>query len=153
MDSRNEKSAQPDYSGLQHDPKAHQPDYSGLQNVPEQDAPEVVSHSNGYMSVERRSSMNSREVHNPKKNDYFSGAPGSRGPQAQEDGRAYYGQPQGYLGEPEEQQAVQPKEKRVCGLRRKVFFWILAIVVPLIVVAAVLGGVLGTVLSGSKSKE
>jgi hypothetical protein len=47
----------------------------------------------------------------------------------------------------------EPEKQRICGMRRKVFLWILALVLLVTIVAAVLGGVLGSVLTSSGSSS
>ena len=129
--------------------KRAQPDYTGLQSVPRHDAPEVVPESQSRSSVLRSSSVNYPEAYAPAKDEKpryecFGGQ--------QHDVRAHYGDASKAGGDADKEVGGPSSQKRICGIRRKLFFWILAIVILVIVIAAVLGGVLGSVLGNASSK-
>ena len=125
--------------------KPQQTEQAGLQPASPHDAPEVVVHSSPRFQ-ERPWSTESPEAVTPNEYSRYEKA-----------GYEYYsGRPEGrsethHGGHVENQSAEQKQEKRVCGLRRAVFLWVLAAIILLVVIAAVLGGALGTVLNDSGS--
>ena len=133
------------------EPFNKQPAPSGLEHVSPYDAPEVVPGSQLRGPLQRNSSTNSPQVLTPsppnkQQYDYYG---------AQPDVRAYY-EPQEKPSTDQrdgEKQAINDSRRRVkmCGLRPKVFFWILGVVIVLLVLAAVLGGVLGSMYGKSGS--
>ena len=97
----------------------------------------------------RSSSVNYPEAYAPAKDEKpryecFGGQ--------QHDVRAHYGDASKAGGDADKEVGGPSSQKRICGIRRKLFFWILAIVILVIVIAAVLGGVLGSVLGNASSE-
>lgn len=126
--------------------KKEQPDHAGLQTIPAHDAPEVVNDYPSRPLVQRHTSMNSPEAYTPIKNEkrrsYFGDQP---------EVRPHYGNSDEALADDDKKITNTSSQRNICGLRRKVFFWILAVIILVIVIAAVLGGVLASVLGGSTS--
>lgn len=128
-----------------------QPDHSGLQAVEPTEAPEVVESTRLRGPLERRSSLNGPEAYTPNRQQERTGQEYyAQAASPLPDAKAHYGSPPGYESEAQRPPAAEPRNKRVCGLKRNVFFIILAVAI-LVVLAAVLGGVLGSVLTHSKS--
>lgn len=135
---------------------ASQPDHAGLEVVHGDQhayAPEVAA-TGAPETVKRTPSTSRPEVWQaaPQQQYYDQPNTGAHQQEVQgwsskenDDVRAYY--------EPKPPAYMEPSEKRILGMRRKIFFIVLGIVVLCIVIlAAVLGGVLGS-RSSSSSKD
>ena len=138
----------------------YQHEQPGLEAVRSDEAPEVVPETQLRAPLERQSSLSRPEAyfhpqvdyqaekaHSPRHSYYVQ----SKSPQPRNE-QAKFGQPPGYQGDADKQVVDERSERRTCGMRRKLFWWIIAGVVLLVVITAVLGGVLGSVLhKGSRS--
>lgn len=130
-------------------------DAEGLQAVEQNDYPEVVPGQQQLRNpLERQSSLSRPEAYTPqqsqgneKKNGYVYGGSFS----AASPGISDYpspGPPQYHQVHPskEVESQQQPAERRILGMRKRVFIWVAAIIAIIVVLAVVLGAVLGTVL-------
>lgn len=129
-------------------------DAEGLQAVEQNDYPEVVPGQQQLRNpLERQSSLSRPEAYTPqqsqgndKKNGYVYGgsfaAPSPGLSDYQSPGPPQYHQ----VPSKEMESQEQPAERRIMGMRKKVFIWVAAIIAFIVVLAVVLGAVLGTVL-------
>lgn len=134
------------------DPLNKRPNHSDLEPVSPYDAPEVVPGSQLRGPLQRNSSTNSPQVFTPpptqkQQYDYYG---------AQPEVRAYYeSQEKPPIDQRDgEKQAINDSRRmKMCGLRPKIFFWILGVGIVILVLAAVLGGVLGSIYGKSDSNS
>lgn len=128
-------------------------DAEGLQAVEQNDYPEVVPGQQLQNPLGRQSSLSRPEAYTPAQpqgNDkqqtkHYAGsfAPESRG---NSDHHSPAPPQYDYSTKGEESQEKPKEEKRILGMRKKVFIWVVAIVAIIVILAIVLGAVLGTVL-------
>ena len=125
-------------------PTKPHPDHDGLQYAGPEDLPEVVS------TKDDRAYSDKPEMVSPPEHQHHDDKQVIGGYEE----KVYQGGgTPAYTDNGAEQQTVKKRgERRVCGLKRGLFFAILAVAI-VVVLAAVLGGVLGTVLNKSKSSN
>lgn len=130
-------------------------DAEGLQAVEQNDYPEVVPGQQQLRNpLERQYSLSRPEAYTPqqsqgneKKNGYVYGGSFPAASPAISDYQSP-GPSQDHHEHPskEVESQKQPTERRILGMRKKVFILVAAIVALVVVLAVVLGAVLGTVL-------
>ncbi|KAF2171139.1 hypothetical protein M409DRAFT_51352 [Zasmidium cellare ATCC 36951] len=132
-------------------------DAEGLQAVEQNNYPEVVPGQQQLRNpLERQSSLSRPEAYSPpqpqgneKPNGYGHDGYGSYTAVSQgHSDHQSLAPPQYGQDYPSKQLESQekPAERRILGMRKKVFIWVAAIVAIIVVLAVVLGAVLGTVL-------
>lgn len=138
-------------------------DAEGLQAVQQDDFPEVVPGQQLRNPLERQSSLSRPEAYSPpeaqgneKLNSHTYGGPFGAASPGQSDYQST-GPPQYVQGYPSKQlesleSQEKPTERRICGMRKKVFIWVAFLVAAIVVLAIVLGAVLGTVLTDGNNK-
>jgi hypothetical protein len=121
---------------------APQPEHSGLQVIESDNAPEVVYSSPDTSLPEAYVSRNATKESTPALNFYGQQHPQTPPPPGY-DGRAHYGN--AAILEESKGGSEQPakKEKRICGLSKKVFIIVVSEITICVIVAAVVGGVYG----------
>ncbi|KAK4501794.1 hypothetical protein PRZ48_007603 [Zasmidium cellare] len=136
-------------------------DAEGLQAVEQNDYPEVVPGQQQLRNpLERQSSLSRPEAYTPsqpqgneKQRGYVQDGYGSYTAVSQGGSDHHSPAPPQYnqdypTKQLESQEKPAPTERRIFGMRKKVFIWVAAIVAIIVVLAVVLGAVLGTVLPG-----
>ena len=135
---------------------AQQPDHAGPQSIEMINGLEVVPEGLQWAPADRRSSLRSPESYqSPSSFDQTERqeheCSGSSGESTR--GHAHHEQPAigKSVAEENEHSASSTKQNSTCGLPRKMFLWTIAALMAVVIVAAVLGGVLGPKLHKYKS--